>query len=88
MLLSGDVETVAQAELGHLHADVLKVPHQGAATSDPAWLRGVGASEAVISVGPNNFGHPADWVIETLAGTGATVRRTDMDGTVIVELGN
>jgi competence protein ComEC len=43
MLLSGDIETVAQAELGHLRADVLKVPHQGAATSEPDWLEDVGS---------------------------------------------
>jgi competence protein ComEC len=65
---------------------VLKVPHQGAATSDPEWLAAVGADLAVISVGPNDFGHPADWVIETLIGSGATLKRTDQDGDVVVGL--
>ena len=87
MLLSGDIETIAQAELGHLRADVLKVPHQGAATSDPDWLEQVGSSVAVISVGPNDFGHPADWVITTLEESGATVIRTDVAGDVVVPLG-
>lgn len=87
MLLAGDIETVAQAELGHLRADVLKVPHQGAATSDPAWLSSVGADIAVISVGPNDFGHPADWVIATLEESGASVLRTDLAGHVPVPLG-
>jgi competence protein ComEC len=87
MLLAGDIETVAQAELGHLRADVLKVPHQGAATSDSEWLRGVGADIAVISVGPNDFGHPADWVIATLEESGAAVVRTDLAGHVSVPLG-
>ena len=50
MLLAGDIETYAQADLGHLRADVLKVPHHGAGTSDPDWLEGVGAEIAVISV--------------------------------------
>jgi competence protein ComEC len=86
MLLSGDIETVAQAELGRLHADVLKVPHQGAATSDPDWLEGVGADVAVISVGPNDYGHPAAWVIELLETSGAEVFRTDRDGDVLVPL--
>ena len=58
MLLAGDIETYAQADLGHLRADVLKVPHHGAGTSDPDWLDGVGAEIAVISVGTNDFGHP------------------------------
>jgi competence protein ComEC len=87
MLLTGDIEIFAQDELFGLHADVLKVPHQGAATSDPDWLESVGAETAVISVGPNNFGHPAGWVIDLLFSTGAEVLRTDRDGTVMVDLG-
>lgn len=86
MLLTGDIETFAQADLAGLTADVLKVPHQGAATSDPGWLEGVHAELAVISVGPNDFGHPADWVIALLEASGAKVMRTDRDGDVTVEL--
>ncbi len=86
MLLAGDVETFAQADLMYLRADVLKVPHQGAATSDPDWLALVGADVAVISVGPNQFGHPAPWVIDTLRDSGATVIRTDQAGDVAVPL--
>jgi competence protein ComEC len=86
MLLTGDIETIAQGELGRLHADVLKVPHQGAATSDAEWLTEVGAELAVISVGRNDFGHPVDWVIETLVEAGAIVKRTDQDGDVVVSL--
>jgi competence protein ComEC len=86
MLLAGDIETFAQADLGNLRADVLKVPHQGGATSDAQWLSTVDAELAVISVGPNNFGHPAQWVIEILRDSGAEVRRTDEVGDVIVDL--
>ena len=85
MLLSGDIETHAQADLAHLEADVLKVPHQGAATSDADWLTDVGSSVAVISVGPNQFGHPVEWVIDALDDTNEVVR-TDEDGDVIVDL--
>lgn len=87
MLLSGDVEVVAQSELGHLRADVLKVPHHGAGTSDPDWLRGVGADLAVISVGTNDFGHPADWVVDLFTSTKTQLLRTDRDGNVTVPLG-
>ena len=87
MLLAGDIETVAQAELHHLQADVLKVPHQGAATSDLEWLRGVGADLAIISVGPNDFGHPSEAVIAALEQSGAIVVRTDVAGDVLVPLG-
>ncbi len=87
MLLSGDIERVAQWELDGVTADVLKVPHQGGATSDPAWLEQVGADLAVISVGPNDFGHPADWVLELLEQSGTEVLRTDIEGDVVVPLG-
>ena len=87
MLLTGDVEEIAQDELDGLDADVLKVPHHGAATSDPEWLVGIGADLAVISVGVNDFGHPAPVVIDALESAGTDVARTDLDGDVIVELG-
>lgn len=85
MLLSGDIETHAQADLSHLRADVLKVPHQGAGTSDEGWLESVGADLAVISVGPNDFGHPVYWVVEVLEAQGE-VLRTDKHGDAVVDL--
>lgn len=86
MLLSGDIETVAQGDLMGLQADILKVPHHGGATSDSRWLESVGAAVAVISVGENDFGHPAAGVVAVLEGAGAVVRRTDIEGTVVVDL--
>ena len=86
MLLTGDIETFAQADLDYVRADVLKVPHQSGATSDAGWLRNVGAGLAVISVGSNQFGHLADWVIEVLEESGADVARTDEDGDVMIPL--
>ncbi|MEX2132673.1 MAG: ComEC/Rec2 family competence protein [Acidimicrobiia bacterium] len=86
MLLSGDIEVVAQAELDGLDVDVLKVPHHGGGTSDPDWLSSTGADLAVISVGTNDFGHPVPWVIDVLETSGAVVQRTDVDGTVVVDL--
>lgn len=85
MLLSGDIETHAQADLVHLAADVLKVPHQGAGTSDEGWLRSVGSEVAVISVGPNEFGHPVDWVMDVLSESNV-VFRTDQEGDVSIDL--
>ncbi len=87
VLLAGDVEVFAQRELGLVRADVLKVPHQGAATSDLAWLQSVGAATAVISVGPNSFGHPSADVVAALEGVGTEVLRTDRDGDVVIPLG-
>lgn len=84
-LMAGDIEEVAQAELGAVGPDVLKVPHQGAATSDRGWLRENAGRLAVISVGPNDYGHPAGWVEEALAEGGARVLRTDRHGDVVVK---
>lgn len=86
VLFVGDIEAIAQADLGPLTADVLKVPHQGAATSDLGWMAASAPGVAVISVGDNDFGHPSPEVVETLALSGAVVYRTDRDGTVTLRL--
>lgn len=86
LLLTGDVEVFAQADLWGTRAEILKVPHQGGATSDLEWLAGVGARLAVISVGPNQFGHPSAEVIASLEAGGAVVRRTDLEGDILVSL--
>jgi competence protein ComEC len=82
VVMSGDIEVPAQREVGLLLGDVMKVPHQGAATSDLEWLDRSAPRVAVISVGPNDYGHPSDEVIATLERAGAIVLRTDRDGTV------
>lgn len=86
MLLTGDVEVIAQHDLAGLTADVLKVPHHGGGTSDERWLVAVGARLAVIPVGANDFGHPVPWVIEALEASNAVVVRTDQSGDVAVDL--
>ncbi len=54
-----------------LQADVLKVPHHGAATSLPAFFQAVQAQVAVVSVGPNDYGHPVPATLDAIAATGA-----------------
>lgn len=88
LLLTGDIEVHAQGDLAGVEADVLKVPHQGGATSDLEWLAQVGAEQAVISVGPNDFGHPAPEVVDALAQAGAKMTRTDEVGDVVIDLGS
>ncbi len=86
VLLTGDIEKIAQAEMDPPRADVLKVPHQGAATSYTEWLANTGAGVAVVSVGPNPFGHPDEGLLAALREAGMTVRRTDLEGDVVVDL--
>jgi competence protein ComEC len=67
-----------------LHADVLKVPHHGAATSIDPFFEAVQAQVAIVSVGPNTYGHPVPEVLDWIRATGAQVYRTDREGTITV----
>jgi competence protein ComEC len=67
-----------------LRADVLKVPHHGAATSLEPFFEAVRAEVALVSVGPNTYGHPVPEVLEWIRASGARVVRTDLAGTVTV----
>ncbi len=92
VLLAGDAEREAQADLlanhrDRLRADVLVVPHHCSRTSDPDFLLATGASLAIISVGRGNrHGHPAVEIVDALEAAGVDVRRTDRDGTVRIGL--
>lgn len=66
-----------------LSADILKVAHHGSAySSTDEFIRAVNPKVAVISVGRNNYGHPAQVVIEKLEKQGIMVYRTDLHGAV------
>ncbi|GBC86756.1 ComE operon protein 3 [bacterium HR12] len=89
VLFPGDAEEPSQEAMlaagAPIAADVLKVPHHGGATSLEAFLTGVGAEVAVVSIGqPNDYGHPVPSVLATLRHAGATVLRTDRLGDVVV----
>lgn len=93
LLLAGDVEPLAQRAILRLGADpgvdlgvdVLKVPHHGSAYQDPAFLEATDPRLAVVSVGEGNtYGHPSPATLDLLAAGGATVVRTDLDGTTAV----
>jgi competence protein ComEC len=89
LLLTGDVEPPAQAELGRtltgLDVDVLKVPHHGSAHQDERWLASLDPELALVSVGADNdYGHPAPGVLDRLSAAGAEVLRTDTGGDVAV----
>nr|WP_246580682.1 excalibur calcium-binding domain-containing protein [Deinococcus aestuarii] len=91
-LMTGDSETPeTQAWLRKYPAsvlgniDVYKSIHHGAANGDhSAWLAVVQPKNVVIGVGPNNYGHPTSQALELYRRAGATVYRTDRQGTVTV----
>jgi competence protein ComEC len=88
VLVASEPEEPAQEwllETGvELSADVLKVPHHGAATSVPAFFQAVDAKVAIVSVGENPYGHPVPSTLASIAATGAQIWRTDRHGTVTV----
>jgi competence protein ComEC len=93
MLLTGDIEKPAEAELAardaaKLAADILLAPHHGSKTSStPEFLAAVRPSAAVIPVGyRNRFGHPNAEVVERYGAAGARLWRTDLDGAVTVRM--
>jgi len=65
--------------------DVLKVGHHGSrgATGDE-FLELIRPKAAVISVGPNTYGHPSPETLARLAQHDIPVWRTDQDGDVTV----
>lgn len=87
MLLAGDAEAVAQQELPVIRPDILLVPHHGSATTDPRWLRDVVGETAVVSVGPNSYGHPAAETMAVLEDAGTEVLVTAEEGDVTIRLG-
>lgn len=64
--------------------DLFKVPHHGSSTScSAALLARVRPRFAVVQVGPNPFGHPAQATLRHLEEAGVRVWRTDRDGAVV-----
>lgn len=65
-LITGDLEVEAQSALARrdVAADVALIAHHGSPRQDPAFAEAVGASLALLSVGPNTYGHPSPRTIE------------------------
>ncbi len=85
VLFTGDYEN-EESLVGRdgLNAEVIKVGHHGShnATSD-AFAREVGAQYAVMSMGENNrYRHPHTEALAIWQSVGATIFRTDCNGTV------
>lgn len=68
-----------------LRSDVLKVGHHGSpGASSEDFLAAVHPKQAVISVGPNRFGHPSRRVLKHLERAGAKILRTDELGAILI----
>lgn len=86
-LFTGDAEAEDEENLLHtksnLKSTVLKVGHHGSnSSSTEEFLRAVSPQYAVISVGANNYGHPAEQVLDRLQLCGTRLYRTDLQGEI------
>ena len=92
VLLTGDAGDQAEKWLvahGSLPmVDILKVGHHGSKyASTQEFLEIIRPEIAVISVGEKNtYGHPTTETLDRLSKVGAAVKRTDQDGTIVLEL--
>ena len=65
--------------------EVFVAGHHGSKYSTSELLLEVLRPELVlISVGENSYGHPADETINRILASGAEVRRTDEEGSIII----
>lgn len=83
-LFTGDLPNEELA-LSHIEpVDVLKVAHHGSRFStSAAFLDALRPKEAVVSVGPNTYGHPHPTVLSRLKERGISIWRTDEGGDVV-----
>ncbi|MCJ7786987.1 MBL fold metallo-hydrolase [Patescibacteria group bacterium] len=83
-LLPGDISSKTEDQLDKVGpCQVLKVAHHGSRYSTgEEFLEKVRPVLAVISVGPNSFGHPTEEVIKKLKDLDIKILRTDQDGEI------
>ncbi len=91
-LLTGDSPLAIERYLlaldpAGVQSTVLKVGHHGSRTSTlPEYATTVAPEYGIISAGLNNrYGHPHQEVLDILTKLGATILRTDQQGTIIFE---
>jgi len=77
------VEASLRGQVGPV--SLLKVGHHGSRLASGAeWVGELAPAVAVISVGRNGYGHPSKEALGNLSTVGASLWRTDRDGTVTV----
>ncbi len=85
-LFTGDSEEKNEASRTWPKTNVLKVGHHGSDTSSSQeFLDALQPEIAIISVGiDNSYSHPKKEVLDRLQNIGASIYRTDMDGTILI----
>ncbi len=92
ILLTGDIEELAETSLLDLNAaklksDILIAPHHGSKTSSSAaFVQAVGAKQVIFTVGYlNRFNHPKPVIEKRYEESGATKYRSDYNGALIID---
>jgi competence protein ComEC len=86
-LYVGDIQQEAEERLlkKNIQCDVLKVAHHGSPYSSiEEFVEKADPEISIISVGKNNYGHPANEVIDRLKAKESQVFRTDLSGAVLL----
>ena len=87
LFLSADAESTTLAGLRLPDVDAMKVPHHGSRDPGlPEILRRLRPEWAAVPVGQNSYGHPVPSTLAALRSAGASVHRTDREGTVRLTL--
>lgn len=84
-LFTGDISSNVEKELifANLKSDVLKVAHHGSKySSSEDFLESVLPQFAIIQVGKNSYGHPAEEALNRLENFGIRILRNDKDGDI------
>lgn len=89
LLITGDMAGSTEKLLVQTYPlpdlEVLVVSHHGSRySSDEDFLRAVSPETAVISVGDNRYGHPTEETLRRLQAVGASVWRTDQQGSICI----
>ncbi len=86
LLLPGDIDEEVEKDLASnydLNSHILKITHHGSKTgTSEVFVEAVNPQIAVIQVGENGYGHPADRVIELCRKKGIIVYRNDENGAI------
>lgn len=89
LLITGDIDQQGEAELTEVYgkqglkSHILKVAHHGSKySSKDSFIDAVKPLAAVVQVGKNNFGHPAQTVIEKYRQRFIMVYRNDTSGAI------
>jgi competence protein ComEC len=94
LMLTGDISNSVESLLvdsgKDIDIDILKVAHHGSAgSSSQSFLKASSPKISVISVGAgNSYGHPTSQALKRLQSAGSEIYRTDLDGTVVLNVQN